>query len=318
MISGLYKHTRSFRAASLAVAALLLAASSVCSARPVKIATYNVENLFDRYDDPYAGDIDRFANNKLLVKKESDVEAVAQVIRSVNADVVGLQEVENRGTLEDLNSRYLKDMGYKEVVLVEGNDSRGIDVALLSRFPLGPVVSYRHLDLQTPGLTKQARFSRDLLEVTVRPPGGAPFTVFVTHSKSRSGGKSADLQRLAEARKIRDIWDTRLKSNPNAKFVLCADLNDDPSAVTIKVLQGGGKTAVKAVPAKAPDGSTWTEDSSFPDKFDPITFDYLMASPAIMRSVTRGGIYRPAKGSAHYNTMRQASDHCPVWAEFDL
>ena len=46
-----------------------------------------------------------------------------------SADVVALQEVENRFLLQEFVDTHLSDMGY-QVVLVEGNDSRGIDCAL--------------------------------------------------------------------------------------------------------------------------------------------------------------------------------------------
>ena len=51
-------------------------------------------------------------------------------------DIVVFQEVENINALQKLKSLGLKDEGYKEIVLVEGTDKRGIDVAIISKFAL--------------------------------------------------------------------------------------------------------------------------------------------------------------------------------------
>lgn len=298
----------------IAFALVLCLASCVPAEKAVRIATYNVENLFDSHDDPYAEDVDRFANGALLTKPQEELKKLADVITELDADVLGLQEVENRGFLEEFNNRYLSSLGYREVVLVEGNDTRGIDVAVLSRFPVGPVVSYRHLDLAVPYGDEPGRFSRDLLEVTIRPPGAKPFLVYVAHLKSRSGGKKATYQRQAEANKIREIWDARLKQDGKARFAFLADCNDDPPAATVRALIGSGARKVEAAPAKAPDGSVWTEKSRFSDKYAPIQFDYVFLSPEMKRSMTACGILRDP--SARHSEA--PTDHYPVWVDLKL
>lgn len=306
---------------ALSLAILLVVAVGIScesASRPVKLATYNVENLFDAFDDPYADDVDRYSDGALLTKPGRSVAAMCEVLKELNADVVGLQEVENRGLLEAVNRERLESLGYKHVELVEGNDGRGIDVALLSKYPLGPVVSYRHLQIRLPFTAEPGRFSRDLLEVTVRPPAARPFTVFVTHLKSRSGGREATWQREAEARKIREIMDVRLKSDSKSLFFLLGDLNDDPPSTTLAVLTGKGRTAVKPVPARDSMGKEWTQLSSYTTRYPPICFDYILASPAAYGRLKSNGILRAKEGSAAWKTQRDASDHFPVWAVFDL
>ena len=95
--------------------------------------------MFDDKDDPYHSD------EKTATKLREDLELLAESIHQIDADVLVLQEVENRGYLELFNRALLADLGYQHVVLTEGNDRRGIDVAILSRVPVGPVTSYRHL-----------------------------------------------------------------------------------------------------------------------------------------------------------------------------
>lgn len=297
----------------LPVLLMVLCAAAV-AAGPVRIATYNVENMFDAHDDPYASDVDRYRNNALLTKPQEELGKLAEVITKLNADVLGLQEVENRGFLEEFNRTYLSALGYREVVLVEGNDKRGIDVAVLSRYPVGPVESYRHLDLDIEGASEPGRFSRDLLEVTIRPPHTRPFRVYVAHLKSRSGGRQATLQRQAEARKVRQVWDWRLKEEPGALFAFLADCNDDPGKGTITTLIGTGSRRVEPVPAKAPDGSTWTEKSRTSTRYAPIQFDYVFLSPAMKAAMTGCGVLRDPSASH----AQSPTDHYPVYADLNL
>ena len=99
------------------------------------IATYNVKNLFDDHDDPYFRDEQTIP----VPKPMEEVRALAAVIINMNADVIALQEVESRGVLRKFKWGFLKDLNYDDPVLFEGDDMRGIDVALLSRLPVGPV-----------------------------------------------------------------------------------------------------------------------------------------------------------------------------------
>ena len=83
-----------------------------------------------------------------------------------------LQEVENLVTLTAFHNRYLTrwaNQPYTTRILHEGNDGRGIDVALLSRLPVIREISHAALtfadmDIKPPGrVSHEARiFRRDL------------------------------------------------------------------------------------------------------------------------------------------------------------
>src|SRR5215213_10702424 len=129
------------------------------------VAAYNVLNLFDDYDDPYRND------EITPAKPRAQMERLAESIRQLNADVIAVEEVENRDYLERFVNVFLPDMGYEDVVLFEGNDMRGIDVGLISRVPVGEVRSNRHV--RFPGKDGvPSRFQRDVLEVTLEPVDG--------------------------------------------------------------------------------------------------------------------------------------------------
>ncbi len=280
-------------------------------ARRIRIAQYNVHNLFDGIDDPYTADEGR--NGKPLAVPKEDLNALCKMIREqIRADILGLEEVENRGFLRKIVRERLSDLGYKHVVLVEANDStergRGIDVALLSRFPVGAVTSFQNLEFRD-ALGIPRRFARDALRVEVFPRPDFKLVVYVLHLKSRLGGMSAQVWRNAEAAQVRKLVDADLKRRE--RVVVMGDFNDDPKSDTLKILTASnGPHPLLRAPVKAPDGSEFTH---FSHHYPPIVFDYILLS--------RGLYQRLVPGKARILTAdpaAKASDHRPVVVELDF
>jgi hypothetical protein len=66
----------------------------------------------------------------------------SRVVGDVNADILLTVEVEDRLTLQRFNEQVLgAEFGttYPHNILVDGNDERGIDLGILSRFPIRAV-----------------------------------------------------------------------------------------------------------------------------------------------------------------------------------
>lgn len=269
----------------------------------VKLATYNVLNLFDSFDDPYSADApsDR--------KPRAELEAVARNIRKLDADVLALQEVENRGYLQRFVNAFLRDMGY-EVVAFEGNDNRGIDCAVLSRLPVGAVTSHRHVRFEDPN-GKTMRFRRDLLDVRIEPPGALPFDIFVIHLKSKGGEEEGGADtRMGEAAAIQRILAERLKQDPKAAFVVCGDFNDTIDSKPVQAILGGGDGALTAFVKDLP------EDGRVSYNQEPYLsmIDFVFASPAMAARYVPGS-YRIVAGGSPETT---GSDHNPVAVSFKL
>ncbi|MEM8547428.1 MAG: endonuclease/exonuclease/phosphatase family protein [Pseudomonadota bacterium] len=172
--------------------------------------TFNVENLFDTEDDPGKDDhaylpravksdpahiakcdsieVERWRwecleldwNETALAFKLAQV---ARVILQVNdgrgPDIVALQEVENMAVLERLNREHLAAAGYREVVLIEGRDLRGIDVAFLSRFPLTGEATLHAFNASA--FPDREADTRGVLEATFALPDGSRLTGFAVH-----------------------------------------------------------------------------------------------------------------------------------------
>ena len=87
----------------------------------------------------------------------------ARVVEEVGADILGVIEVDNRIDLRRFNEGPLKTVDgppYRHVMVIDGNDDRGIDVGPLSNFPIGNMRS--HVDDVVDG---QLVFSRDCLNM---------------------------------------------------------------------------------------------------------------------------------------------------------
>lgn len=280
-----------------------LAAQSAAPKDKIRFAEYNVLNLFDADDDPYRAD------EATPVKPRAELEALAKTIRSLDADVLALEEVENRGYLERFIEVFLSDMGYEHVVVFEGNDRRGIDVALVSRLPIGPVESNRHVSFEGP-YGKPIRFARDVLEVTIEPANAPSFKTWVVHLQSNSQGRDyAEPIRVAEARQLRRMLDEELQRDPNARIVLTGDFNDTPESETMKTVIGEGP------------GKMWSAASdhqgALPDTFNQGRFqsmiDFVLCTPAMAKAYVDGS-FHVLPGSPETS----GSDHNPVVVEFDL
>lgn len=97
----------------------------------IRIATYNVENLFDHKDDPgLKGDIEDMD----LAAKPERCEALAKTIIATGAEIIALEEVESLEALTWFRDTYLKGTGFDHVASIQSGDARGIEQAVISKF----------------------------------------------------------------------------------------------------------------------------------------------------------------------------------------
>ena len=217
--------------------------------KPYMVAFYNLENLFDIYDDPETHD-EEFTPNGVkqwneykYQKKLSNMERVLFDMAAIQKDypiVIGVSEIENRTVLEDLISQpKLKGANYR-ICHYDSPDARGVDVAFLYRSDIFKLEGSDNIKLvvdELPGFR-----TRDLVVMwgTIE---GEPFYFLVSHWPSRLGGKEASqFKRDACARQIREIKDSLLANNPATKVIIMGDFNDDATdASIVKVMGAKGK-----------------------------------------------------------------------------
>ncbi|MCK6457118.1 MAG: endonuclease/exonuclease/phosphatase family protein [Phycisphaerae bacterium] len=268
----------------------------------VTVGTFNVLNLFDDVDDPYTAD------EGTPPKSREDMQRLADTIRKLNADVLALEEVENRGILERFVRVHLSDLHYAHVVHVESNDQRGIDCAVLSRLPVGPVTSYRHVPIPMKG-GEVTTLRRDLLRVRIEPPGGDAFDVFVVHFKSKRGERTGETSpvRQAEAEFVRRTCDEILRDDAAARFIVCGDFNDTWESGPIRTIRGDGAGALACFVDELPPA----QRVSYNQEPHRSVIDYIFCSPAMAKRYV-GKSYTILDGSV----ATSGSDHNPVRATF--
>ncbi|HQS72556.1 MAG TPA: endonuclease/exonuclease/phosphatase family protein [Sulfurovum sp.] len=204
---------------------------------PFKVATYNVENLFDAvYDGTEYEDYTPGKHNWNRRMVETKLNHTAEVICDLDADVLGLQEIENERILGQLVEK-LKKVGCPYVYsAVSHKKGSSIQVALLSRFPI-----VKKHDIQV----SFAPRVRNILEVEVEVKG-YPLTFFVNHWKSRAY-KGYESKRIAYAKALQE----RIARMPEGKeYIILGDFNSDYNAyITLEPKHNdtNGKTAFNDV-----------------------------------------------------------------------
>ena len=243
-----------------------------------------------------------------------------RVIAEVDADILVCIEVENRPTVKRFNKQVLGaefDKSYPHIMVIDGNDDRGIDVGLLSKFPILAVKS--HVDDLNPN--GEFTFSRDCPEYLVELPGGHAVVILPNHFKSKRGGNNpaAQTKRRLQAEGAARIARHAAASTP--MVMVAGDLNDTPNSPMLAALFADGYVDVQ---------SHVTYPTDRPGTFGTGTaankIDYLIMSPALEAKLVGAGIER--RGSFHpqswvpfdtvHSAADEASDHHLVWADFTL
>ena len=256
----------------------------------IRVGTYNVENMFDGVDDPHKADGPPTTLTQF--------EALAEVIISVDCDVLALQEVENIWVLEMFNDRYLGGM-YTEVILVEGNDPRGIDVGVLSKLEILDVISFRDREIPDPINNSTIRFSRDVLAVELTGPGGISWMLMTTHLKAGSALEDRDRRTLQAEEIARIIRQGGFVSRMGrGQLVLAGDLNGEPDSGELEIMGD--------VPFSDPARDIPYRRTHASGK----VFDYILLSPDIDRRYVVGSVNIYQEPPA-----REASDHFLVYLD---
>jgi hypothetical protein len=205
-----------------------------------RIMFYNVENLFDIYDDSltrdeeFTPDGERRWNNHRFYNKLNNIYKVIMAVGQWEPPaIIGLCEIENRSVLEKLiYETPLKKYGYR-IIHHESPDRRGIDVALLYRE--GHFIPFHHEPVEVFFPDDTSRKTRDILYVKGLLFDKEMIHIFVNHWPSRYGGYMASKpSRETAALTLKTKTDSLFKVNPNLNILIMGDFNDNPEDESIK------------------------------------------------------------------------------------
>jgi len=259
----------------------------------------------------------------------------ARVIADVGADVIGVVEAESRPALKDFSDQILPRAGgdpYEQVMLIDGNDRRGIDCAVMTRAGWRIVAMRSHVDDEDAG---GQVFSRDCPEYLLEAPSGARLVVLVNHLKSKGFGakRDSDAKRRRQAAAVAAIYH-RLRQEGEAHVAVVGDLNDTPPASNADplapLLRDTDLADIAALPGHDDGGRPGTYGGSTAGN----KIDFILLSPALQQKVSASGIFRrgmwPGVRPPKWDTypeidprqggvaIHAASDHAALWVDLDI
>ena len=249
----------------------------------------------------------------------------ARTLQAVAADVQAVVEAEDRGTLRMFNAQVLKSLdatAFDHIMLIDGNDERGIDVGLMTRQNY-PIISMRsHIDDED---EQGPVFSRDCAEFEVALPSGDSLWVLVNHFKSKGYGSPAsnNAKRKRQSKRVRALYEQHLVDGHRYVAVL-GDLNDTPDSDPLSPLLGQGSTLkdISSHPSYDGQGREGTHGNCTPSG----KLDYILLSPALYSQVSAAGIERRGMWGGVNGTLwprfdeltsadQAASDHAALWVD---
>lgn len=242
-----------------------------------------------------------------------------RVITEVNPDILIVVEIENRPTLDRFNTQVLQGQFgfyYKHFMVIDGNDTRGIDIGIMSRYPITSIRS--HVD---DAVNDNPVFSRDCPEYDILLPNKRRLVIIPNHFKSKRNGNDTESanKRLQQAETAHNI---ALSALDRSKHVLIGgDLNDTPTSEPLKALCKNEFKDVMSHPDYPKD-----RPGTFGTGLAANKIDYLLMSASLQNKIITTGIER--RGSYHPSTWQpfdtvksakdEASDHHLVWATFNI
>jgi endonuclease/exonuclease/phosphatase family metal-dependent hydrolase len=260
--------------------------------------------------------------------KETAIKNTGRVIGLLNADILCVVEAEDRVGLKRFNGDVLPKVDaapFDHIMLIDGNDDRGIDVGIMMKKGYYIARMLSHVDDEDDVRTI---FSRDCAEYEIKTPEGNTLLLLVNHFKSKGYGKPAEsaAKRLRQANRVRAIYDERMNEGYDYVGVV-DDLNEVPDQYPLDPLirQNSILTDVMAHPKFESDGRPGTHGNGTKSA----KLDYILMSPKLSGKVIKGGIERRGVWGGkngtlfrHLPTIKKeadaASDHAALWVEVEI
>ena len=263
------------------------------------------------------------------------IENKARIIADINPDILILQEIEDRASLEEFNTVLLPKFNcipFRDSFVVQGNDKRGQEIGILSRkgFEIRSVRSHT----SDQDISGRNIFNKDLLEYDIRTKEGN--AIFIIASHLQENGRDNDLTdifRRAQAERVAGVYKKSLDEGKQHIAVVGTLNAASFSNSLMPLLQ---ETNLRDV----------TRHQSFNVDFDKgkdagyfnlgayqkgvniKQKDYLLLSPELFAKVKKCGLNRrgvwPEKRPTWsiYPSLQQkkqaASEHPAIWVEMDL
>lgn len=199
-----------------------------------RLMFYNVENLFDWYDDPLTADDDFLPARQMHWTKRRCLHKINNIYKVIVAageweppEIVAFAEIENRFVLNLLIKETPLSKFHYDIIHHNSPDGRGIDVALLYRPDRLQKISESPVTISDPDSVNIG--TRDILYCTFRTKEADTIHLYINHWPSRSGGQLASEHlRMLAAKVLKSKTDSLTGVSPSSKIIIMGDFNDQP------------------------------------------------------------------------------------------
>lgn len=303
----------------------------------MKIATFNVEFLFDEGEHRHSGK--KWVYTKEYV--ESRIAHLAKAISEINADVVFLQEVASESALKRIIERTGKDYSY----FLAEHDKRGIGNAVIYRLKDCKVESIPAItefpvliegDTDVLGSKLFSRRAYVSLETTYKDK---PLHLFGLHLNSRffihlqgkdgnplptetqmqaaDGLIRSEVFRSVQSRKMRQLIDEIFVKDKSAQIAVMGDFNSQKRETPFRVILGEFASRDDAL-VSADNIFPPEKEYSFIGEYGPKIIDYILVSKPLQPSVKSFHIFN--ENLSHHSNKTPTpnfveSDHAPLVIE---
>jgi len=208
------------------------------------IAFYNIDNLFDIYDDPDTFDDDYTPKGEkkwTYRRYKNKLNKIGEVLCDIGLEhsktppiFVGLAELENQEVLLDLlETKHLAPYKY-DYVHYDSPDERGIDVGFIYQKKYFELIDSKQYPLFLYEENGTRDYTRDMLLVKGNLHGELVYIIINHWPSRRSGTTLSEPKRIAAAERVHEIIAEIKGETPAPKIIIMGDFNDEPISPSIK------------------------------------------------------------------------------------
>jgi endonuclease/exonuclease/phosphatase family metal-dependent hydrolase len=251
-----------------------------------------------------------------------------RIIDLLQTDVLCVIEAEDRPGLIKFNQMILPLVAakpFRHVMLIDGNDERGIDVGILTKKGYDITRMLSHVDdTDSTGVI----FSRDCAEYEIKTPKNNTILLLVNHFKSKGYGdpKASEKKRLRQTTRVRQIYDN-YKNAGYKNIIILGDFNEVPDNYPLDPLlrDGSDLKDIFEHPKFIGDDKPGTHANGTKSG----KLDYILLPPELWNKVNKCGIERRGVWGGQNGTLfphlpeikgpyDAASDHAALWVDLDM
>lgn len=280
-----------------------------------------------------SGDFKVFKSANTVLISEKGIKNKIKVISQSNPDVLLLQEVESRASLIQFNKLVFKEAqesGYKEIIHLDGNDSRGLGMGILLKegYRIRAIRSFSsERDIDGSFL-----FTNDLQSYKIETPLGQFVYVLCVQLTSDLIQRDYDEKRTKQAKMVSKVYE-ELRSAGNEMIIVLGTLNAPKYSKSISPIMDTDMINISELSNFEVELDTGVDSGyyrmgAYRKGVNVEQHDYLLVSPCLKELVCGSGMNRKAVWPLKrpewdiYDTMKNerdaASDHPLIWADFKL